>query len=273
LSLDQWIGHFLRRFLKSFLSRDQQPASRARLDWRGVHFDVIYAISDIHGHAAAFEDARRIITHDAQQFPGQKLAVFLGDYVDRGPASRKVLELLMQPLGNGITEIALCGNHDDQLTKMLRGKVPVGIWLQFAGSATLASFGIDVEYVKKTIGLLGLHRLVVDVIPEHYIAKLEAMPVSLQVDNLLFVHAGIRPGIPIDAQTDEDMMWIREPFLERGPDQPVFVIHGHTSSPDLNYGNSRLGIDTAVAATGRLTILKIARSKFTTLRTQPSSVK
>jgi len=232
-------------------------------------FGAIYAVSDIHGCASAFEAARHLIARDAATYAGRKLVVFLGDYVDRGPASRRVLEMLMRPISNELEEVALCGNHDDQLVRMVRGNLPIENWLEFAGGATLASFGIDEEHTRKKFGLKELYRQVVEMIPEAYIAKLEALPISLQVGDLLFVHAGIRPGVAMDSQTDRDLMWIREPFLQDGPKLPVFVIHGHTPSINVSVGNARLGIDTAAVLTGRLTVLRIVGTKFTTMLTNP----
>ncbi|MQB23371.1 serine/threonine protein phosphatase [Agrobacterium tumefaciens] len=243
------------------------PASpRPRLTMCGSDFSALYAISDIHGCASAFRAARRLIARDAQGYPGRKLVVLLGDYVDRGPASRDVLELLTQPISEGIEKVALCGNHDDQLVKMVRGELPIDAWLEFAGSATLTSFGIDVENVLKRVGLKGLHHVVRETIPTAYISRLEALPVSLQIDNLLFVHAGVRPGVALASQTDNDLMWIREPFLEDGPQLPIFVIHGHTPGITVNIGNARLGIDTAAVATGKLTVLRIVGTKFSTIQ-------
>lgn len=234
----------------------------------GSDFSAVYAIGDIHGCATAFSNARSLIARDAQDYPGRKLAVFLGDYVDRGPASQKVLELLSEPIADEVEQVALCGNHDDQLVKMVRGDLPICAWLDFAGSATLASFGIDVENVIKKGGFKGLYEVVVETMPDAYISRLEALPVSLQIDDLLFVHAGVRPGVALASQTDTDLMWIREPFLESGPRLPIYVVHGHTPGIHVNIGNARLGIDTAAVATGKLTVLRIVGTRFSIMQAQ-----
>jgi serine/threonine protein phosphatase 1 len=234
------------------------PTGRQRLVFSDEGFDAIYAITDIHGCAGELADAHARILEDASAVRGSKLIVYLGDYVDRGPASRKVLDMLAAPPLAGFERVTLSGNHDDEFARMARKPSMIGDWIDFAGTATLASYGIDVEHVTRMTGTRGLQKLAADLIPEAHIAMIDAMPVSLQIGQLLFVHAGIRPGVDMAKQTDMDMMWIREPFLSEGPGLPLFVIHGHTPVLEPTYGPQRIAIDTAACSTGHLTVLKIA---------------
>lgn len=239
-----------------------QSIGRQRLLWSGNDFEAIYAISDIHGCADELADAQRRIVKDARAYLGPKLLVFLGDYVDRGPDSSKVLEMLAAEPPVGFVRVALSGNHDDEFARMVRKPSIIADWLDFAGTETLASYGIDVAHVIKTKGFRGLQGLVAELVPEEHVAMIEKMPVSLQIGKLLFVHAGIKPGVDMSKQTDMDLMWIREPFLSEGPRRPLFVIHGHTPVLQPTFGPQRVAIDTAATATGHLTILKIAEASF-----------
>jgi serine/threonine protein phosphatase 1 len=104
-------------------------------------------------------------------------------------------------------------------------------------------------------------RIVKQAVPASHIDFLASLPTMLEIGPLVFVHAGIRPGIPLAEQTDQDLLWIREPFLSAGPKLPVLIVHGHTVQPEPDFGNRRVGIDTGAFATGRLTVLRIANGK------------
>jgi serine/threonine protein phosphatase 1 len=243
-------------------SRTQNANGRSRLTLPDDEFVAIYAISDIHGCCREFAEAERRIYNDGSSINGKKLIVLLGDYIDRGPDSRSVLDRLSSPVAHGYKRIMLAGNHDDEFARMYRQPAMLGEWIDFAGTETLASYGIDVEQTVRQTGLRGLHRLVNEKVDEQHIALIESFPVCLQIGKLLFVHAGVRPGVDLKRQTDTDLMWIREPFLSEGPELPIFVIHGHTPVIEPTFGRQRLAIDTAAAATGALSILKIANGEI-----------
>ncbi len=101
--------------------------------------------------------------------------------------------------------------------------------------------------------------------PAAHVDLLRSLTIAVTYGSILFVHAGIIPGLPLSEQTDEDLMWIREPFLSGGPQLPLLVVHGHTPGSHPVFGLSRIGIDTAVSMGGTLTILKIAEGKQTIL--------
>jgi serine/threonine protein phosphatase 1 len=105
---------------------------------------------------------------------------------------------------------------------------------------------------------MGLRNAVDQAVPASHRILLGTLPSMLQIGNLIFVHAGIRNGLPLEHQSDEDLMWIREPFLTRGPELPIIVVHGHTPQIRPHLGNGRIGIDTGCYATGRLAVVKIA---------------
>lgn len=223
---------------------------------------VIYAIGDVHGCHAALLDAEARILDDAAASDGRKLLVMLGDYIDRGPNSRQVIEHLLMPPPAGFERVALCGNHDDLFYRFLLDPAAHLSWLQLGGRETLFSYGIDASHsLEQPRGLERLAALTREAVPQHHVDFLRSLPSLLTIGPIVFVHAGLRPGLPLDEQSDEDLLWIREPFLSRGPELPVLVVHGHTPAPQVSHGKGRICIDTAAFATGHLAVLKIANGK------------
>ncbi|MFC3072215.1 metallophosphoesterase family protein [Shinella pollutisoli] len=218
----------------------------------------IYAIGDVHGCFEALLALEDRIAADARRLAlTRPLVVYLGDYIDRGPDSRAVLNhLARSDHADRIERVALCGNHDDTFLRFLRSPGDNMGWLDFGGDATLRSYGIDPAAVlKRRAGDLG--RILREAVPGHHVALLESLPVALACGDLLFVHAGIRPGVALEDQDDEDLLWIREPFLSEGPRLPLTVVHGHTAGSEPVFGRGRVCIDTGCYATGRLTAIRI----------------
>lgn len=228
--------------------------ARRRLRLEGTP-PALYAVGDIHGcYDQMIEAEERIRRDAARRSGGQALVVYLGDYVDRGPQSAAVLEHLTKPHDDGLARIALCGNHDDTFLNFLRDPSGWMYWLgpNFGGAVTLESYGIDPEEALWRDGA-GLMRAV----PQAHQSFLATLPVFLHVGNYLFVHAGIRPAVALHDQEDEDLIWIREPFLTEGPGLPLIVVHGHTPCAEPELAPGRIGIDTGCFATGRLTVLRV----------------
>jgi serine/threonine protein phosphatase 1 len=249
----------IRRLFEKFVKRESR---RARLVLSLADFSAIYAIGDVHGCIGLLRSAYDHILQDMPAMPGRKLVVFLGDYVDRGPDSKAVLEFLCQPSLGDIDHICLCGNHDAEFLRFLHNPKANLSWLGFGGMETLRSYGIDAKHILKSGGGPdALDRTVRQAIPADHVHLLACLPTMLEVGNLVFVHAGVRPGIPLAEQTDQDLMWIRDPFLHDGPKLPLLVVHGHTVSPQPVFGTRRVGIDTGAFATGRLTVLKLSQGK------------
>lgn len=243
--------------------QEMEPAGRRR-GRRRLRLDpplpTIYAIGDVHGCFRQMLDAEARIREDLKQSPGEAMVVYLGDYVDRGPDAAAVLDHLSKEHQDGLGRIALCGNHDEAFLNFIRDPLAWIYWLgpDFGGARTLASYGIDVEGVLE--GGSGVLETVRDAIPQRHVDFLASLPVCLQAGRYLFVHAGVRPGVSLEAQTDEDLIWIREPFLSVGPGLPLITVHGHTPSATPEFRPGRIGIDTGCFATGRLTVLKIDAS-------------
>ena len=254
------VKNTLRRF-----SLESIP-KRERLSFEFSAFSAIYAIGDVHGCFEELLASHQRIVEDAAALNGATITVLLGDYVDRGPNARAVLDFLCLPAAPMMNRIALCGNHDQEFLQFCRDPVGHLSWLDYGGRETLFSYGIDADRLLMARGgRAALARAVQEAVPERHIAFLESLPIVLQIGPIVFAHAGLRPSVELDSQKERDILWIREPFLSEGPKLPLLVVHGHTVSPEPSFGPRRIGIDTGAYATGRLTTLKIANGSATFL--------
>ena len=211
----------------------------------------IYAIGDVHGCAERLAELHRLIAADLEADPAQQpLLVHIGDYVDRGPDSARVVRMLRQgPVLPGVPMVNLRGNHEQMMLDALAGDpAKIGHWLENNGETTLRSWGVLAR------------RPVVEwraAIAEDWFF-LNALPLRHQTGGYLFVHAGVRPGIRLDHQSGEDLLWIREDFLDwHGPffpEQPALaIVHGHTPEARPTVAAHRIGIDTGAVKGGTLT--------------------
>lgn len=253
----------LIRYPQSAASSVNRPRPRLTLDAVQLH-RTVYVIGDVHGRIDLLIDAERRILQDLQSETLLPMVVMLGDYVDRGPHSADVLDHLTSPPPSDFERILLCGNHDAAFSDFIEDPENNLGWIEYGGRQTLLSYGIEPDrFIDR--GRNGIRELV-DVmsrtIPVAHRRLLRDLPVYLKIGSLLLVHAGIRPGLPLEAQQDEDLMWIREPFLSRGPEVALFVVHGHTPAKDIQVGPRRIGIDTAALSTGHLTVLKVKDRRF-----------
>jgi serine/threonine protein phosphatase 1 len=216
----------------------------------------IYAIGDIHGRFDLLEPLISAITIDlGNARPERTVEIFVGDYVDRGPQSREVIEWLTTTPPLTDERICLLGNHEEWLLRALDDVSAMPDWLFNGGGETLKSYGVKSEGLGGERMLVELQRAFREALPPAHHVFISALPRTVDFDPYLFVHAGIRPGVPIDAQDPEDLIWIRRPFLDSSADFGRIVVHGHTptSRPDIR--PNRINIDTGAVFQGRLTCL------------------
>lgn len=228
----------------------------------------VYAVGDIHGRSDLLRELHRRIRADAESAAElARTIVYLGDYIDRGPGSYDVLEMLIhQPL-TGFRRVHLKGNHEDMMLRFLDG-ADDGTWLYNGGDATLASYGVPLDWAPLGRAELELLRWRLNkALPPHHRAFLGGLQLSHTEGDYLFVHAGLRPGVPIEAQRPADLMWIRGKFLDSDEDFGKRVVHGHTITPKPELRPNRIGIDTGAFYTGRLTCLVLQGSKQRFLHT------
>lgn len=216
---------------------------------------TIYAIPDIHGRAEALDAAHERIAADrAREGAGGAPVVHLGDLTDRGPDSRGVIERLVAGLARGEPWIVLRGNHDRMFLNFVRdGLATDGVlredatWLHPAlgGCETLASYGVRAEGPVERVSEAARAA-----VPEAHVAFMAERPLWHVTEDLLFVHAGIRPGFPLDRQAEDDLVWIRDEFLFDERDHGRLVVHGHTVVDVPTHFGNRVALD-AGAGYGR----------------------
>lgn len=217
---------------------------------------LVYAVGDVHGRADLLARLLASIRADAASRPEpRRLLVFLGDYVDRGPDSRRVLDLLTAPPGDGFERVHLKGNHEDAMLRFLEDARAGRWWIgpDMGGAATLASYGVDAGQPAARV-----HGELCRRLPGAHRAFLENLALCHEEGDYLFVHAGIRPGVALASQTAEDMMWIRHEFLDWPGALPRTVVHGHSIHPRPAVRRHRIGIDTGAWHFGTLTCLALA---------------
>lgn len=217
----------------------------------------VYAIGDIHGCLDRLVALHEIIADDIGNRPAQRVTlVHLGDYVDRGSDSAQVIDwLINQPPVPANSFVNLMGNHEHMMLSALAGadKEAPGHWLMNGGADSLLSWGVSrVAPPEEWAGR----------IPRQHLIFLRDLSISLRVGPYLFVHAGVRPGVPLDQQSRHDMLWIREPFLSSRADHGAVVVHGHTPKRDPVVQPNRIAIDTGAVLGGALTCVMLEDDKL-----------
>lgn len=216
----------------------------------------VYAVGDIHGRADLLAEIHRQVIQDLRQAPVRRaVLVYLGDYIDRGHESARVIDMLLAGPPPGFERAHyLMGNHEAAMLEFLTEPSLAHPWLGFGGLETLFSYGIGLP-----AGLAGAERArvaaegLVQRMPPAHRAFFEKLELSRRIGGLYFVHAGIRPGVALDRQVPEDQLWIRDEFLLSGADHGVRVVHGHTIASAPEILPNRVGLDTGAFGTGKLT--------------------
>ena len=212
----------------------------------------LYVIGDIHGRLDLLDRLIAAIDRDARERGGATLTVTLGDYIDRGPQSRGVLERLAENPFPG-DYVALKGNHEVLLQAFLDDPGIGGQWRNLGGLETLHSFGIRVAPLMVGRDFAGAAAALRAALTPRQREFLAALQTSLTVGRYFLCHAGVRPGVPLARQSEQDLLWIRDEFLRSTMDFGKIVVHGHTPTEAPEVLPNRINIDTGAFATGRLT--------------------
>lgn len=225
---------------------------------RGVR---AYVVGDVHGRLDLLQAVDRFIAADVLESGRwlDCLVVHLGDFVDRGFDSRRVLDYLLQQRGDGLVRVHLLGNHDLWLREFAAATCSddmTASWMRFGGDATLLSYGIKLDPKKpEPERFADAQRLMRERFPQEHARFLAGLDHAFGLGDYFFCHAGIRPEVPLDRQAESDLLWIREPFLSWNGDCGKVVVHGHTVEEAPVVRTNRIGIDTGACWTGRLTCL------------------
>lgn len=218
-----------------------------------------YAIGDIHGQGDLAHALLQHIVDEIAETPGRRSVIIaLGDYVDRGPNSNYVLQILhLLKAFEPIETHLLKGNHEAAMIAFLEGRDSGAAWMEYGGLETLASYGVPPPALPTRQAREATRLALLEAMPADHQRLLQELELSFSWEGYFFAHAGAAPGIGLDEQAPEDLMWIRGRFLGSDHQFERVVVHGHTPSPDVHSDHRRVGIDTGAYLTGILTALRL----------------
>lgn len=217
----------------------------------------LYAIGDVHGCLGELKAMfAKIDAEIARDGVDDWRIILLGDYCDRGPDTRGVLDFILARKAADSRIVALAGNHDDGFVDFLETAEQDSLFVNYGGEATARSYGVMLDPRTPGTVLRGRDDLL-SAIPEPHIVFMRDLPVSAEFGDFFFCHAGVRPEVPLAEQTRRDLTWIRGAFLDWPALHPKVIVHGHTPSSAPEVLANRVNIDTAAFQTGRLTGLVI----------------
>lgn len=237
-----------------FRQRPAQRTSRTPPDC------VIWAVGDIHGRADLLDRLIQAIRSDLSASQAvRKVVVFLGDYVDRGLDSRGVLDQLCNLAADpGLQLHFVKGNHEDRMEAFLQDPGVGPSWCDYGGRETLVSYGVNPPTMRGDADAWAeASRSLAEALPPHHRALLASQTLSVSIGDYFFSHAGARPGISLQAQSPEDLMWIRQPFLDHPAPFDQVVVHGHTPTDAVHSDGRRIGVDTGAYATNVLSAVRL----------------
>ena len=241
--------------LQRWFRRHEAHVPAARL----AEGKAVYAIGDIHGRLDLLEQTLALVDEDARHHPkdASRSLVFVGDYIDRGPESRGVIERLLDDPLPGFATVRLMGNHEDALLGFIDGHSDGLGWLTYGGLETLMSYGVPVRALPSDpASAEELRQATRAALPASHEAFLRRCAFQHVEDDYVFVHAGVRPGRGLDRQSPQDLLWIRDDFLRSATPLPgMVIVHGHTICDNPQDLGHRINIDTGAFVSGRLTTL------------------
>lgn len=216
----------------------------------------VYVIGDVHGRSDLLERQHALIEADftANRTPEVHM-IYLGDYVDRGPDAKGVLDRLAEGPNSIVKVTLLRGNHEEMLLRFLEDPSVGPSWHRRGGLETLLSYGVEVGRVFTEDGYAGLAERFKQKLPLRHLALFAGLKTSIAVGDYFFCHAGVRPGVPLERQRQQDLVWIRRKFLDATENFGKVIVHGHSPVDRPDFRENRINIDTGAFATGRLTCL------------------
>lgn len=224
-----------------------------------MHF---YAIGDIHGQLGLLQAVHDLIAEDMARH-GAGPVIHVGDLVDRGPDCRGVIDFLRDGIAEGRDWVVLKGNHDRMFTRFIRDpnepepglRADLGyLNPKIGGAATLTSYGVRSAADRP---VAKVHADAVAAVPHSHVDFLNTRPTLHLAGTCAFVHAGIRPGVALQDQTETDLVWIREPFLSHPVNHGPLIVHGHTALDRVTHYGNRLNLDSGAAYGGPLSAVVI----------------
>ena len=245
--------------LRELRVRGRRPSLSAELR--------IYAIGDIHGRLDLLNELLARISSDIALRPtARPLYVFLGDYIDRGSASRETIDRLIEH-GKTHESVFLKGNHELIAIKCLSDRGLFDQWLRLGGLETLVSYGVPAETLANGKQIAELQSAFHGALPQAHFRFFRDLKNSFECGDFFFAHAGVKPNVELSRQKENDLLWIRGEFLTSKDDFGKIVVHGHTPTREIEVGPNRINIDTGAFATGRLSCLVLEGEELTVIDT------
>jgi len=227
----------------------------------------IYAVGDIHGRLDLLDELLSRIKADIASPPTSKpVHVFLGDYIDRGPSSRETIDRLIE-LREAQECVFLKGNHELIALKCLSDRNLFDQWMRLGGVETMMSYGVACGQLASGKPIVELQSAFHHALPQAHLRFFRDLQPSFACGDFFFAHAGVRPGVELSRQIENDLLWIRDEFLSSTEDFGKIVIHGHTPTREIEVAPNRINIDTGAFATGRLTCLAIEEASLSVIDT------
>lgn len=227
------------------------------LDAKGPDGIVVYAIGDVHGHLDLLTRMHEAIAADRARRSAEDFRIIhLGDYVDRGPDSKGVIDFLIDAGKADDRIMSLAGNHDLAMLEFLAEGSPQSLFAQYGGVQTAKSYGVELDFTSDA-AFNASHRLLREAVPPGHSDFLRSLGATASMGDFFFCHAGIRPGVPLDRQQASDLIWIRGEFHRHAGLHPKIIVHGHTPTAEPEVMANRVNIDTGAYASGVLTALVI----------------
>lgn len=236
---------------------------------------VVWAIGDIHGQDDLFEAIMPLILADLERARDcRRKVILLGDYIDRGLGSARVLDQIIELRprleADGIELVTLMGNHEALLLQFIDQPQSGPGWMTIGGRETLLSYEIEVPSLGDVDGWAKASSELLQAMPLSHLEFLEGLPCFDVERDYFFVHAGVRPGVKLDSQSPQDMMWIRDPFLKDSRTFDKMIVHGHTPVDDVYVDDRRICLDTGGYATGVLSALRLQGRTHLVVQTRRS---
>ncbi len=205
----------------------------------------IFAIGDVHGCLDKLVDLMDRLDYDASR----DTLLFIGDYIDRGPDSRGVVQFILDLRESGTAVVCLRGNHEQMFLDYYHGREDKSFFLSNGGISTLRSYNVDDDLTGGRI-------------PESHLRFFTTLLPYYETDGHIFVHAGLRPGIPLAQQDEDDLIWIRYEFISSSYDFGKTVVFGHTPMQKPYFNKAKIGIDTGAVYGGKLTCLELPEGRI-----------
>ncbi len=217
----------------------------------------VYAIGDVHGRLDLLQEMHRLIhMENLKSPPFDWIVVHLGDYVDRGLQSCGVINFLINGQRKNHRMLALAGNHDVGFVDFLETGDTYGLFARYGGRQTGLSYGVNIDF-SNDLSIASGRNALRAAVPTAHVDFLRRLPRSMVFGDFFFCHAGIRPGIELDRQDPEDLIWIRSEFLDNTTPHSKVVVHGHTPATEVEIRQNRVNLDTGAYASGRLSAIMI----------------